>query len=474
MREQGCKMPPDSVSKRHEAVDDIKRELESEIGARRFQHWFGTRTTLSFDGSELTVAAPSPYLATWIQRQFQGALEESIRRAVGVAGNVTYSVTEPVVLTPPDRDSSRSAPRMASVHRTTTPEGTSGALQRRRYADLQHFVVGPCNDLAMAAAQQVAQEPGSASPLFVHGGVGVGKSHLLEGLGLAVRREYPQHQTLLLTAEQFANYFTQALGARSLPSFRHRFRGVDVLLVDDIDFFDGKKAIQEEFLHTVKNLIDHGRQVVVSSDRHPRLLTRTCDELVSRYLSGLVCRIEAPDLETRLEIVRRLVERHRLKMSPSVCEFVAKRFRNNVREIEGAMNVLATWVRMTKGRVTMTVARDVLGRLERDCLRIVRMADIERAVCDVFGVESEDLKSASRQRSIVQPRMLAMYLARRLTQAAYKEIGTHFGGRNHATVMSAEKKIERLCQQQESWRLANGSWAVSDVVEMLEDRIKAG
>jgi chromosomal replication initiator protein len=345
----------------------------------------------------------------------------------------------------------------------------------RHYADLRQFVTGSCNELAHSAAAQVAESPGTRySPLYIHGSVGNGKTHLLEGIFRRTRKEFPALQAVLLTAETFANYFTQALSERTLPSFRQRFRNVDMLLVDDVDFFDGKRVIQEEFLHTVKKLEREGRQLVVSADRHPRLLTKSSDELVTRLLSGLVCRIEPPDAATRRNILRQQAQALRLPVDAEALDFVADRFVNNVRELAGAINCLHTCHVMTGKRVGYSAARTVLASLERDCVRIVRIADVETAVCRLFGLSPEQLKSASRERCVTQPRMLAMYLARRMTQSAYSEIGRYFGGRNHATVMSAERKIARLVDSSGQVRVAAESWPVVDLVRTLEQQILAG
>ena len=216
----------------------------------------------------------------------------------------------------------------------------------------------------------------------------------------------------------------------------------------------------------------HGRQVVVSSDRHPRLLTKLCPELITRFLSGLVCRLESPDYETRLKIVQRKALQLDSKIAPAAVEFVARRFQNNVRELNGALNCLDTWYRLKQQNITLTVARRVLADLERECIRIINMADIEKAVCGFFGVTAKDLKSSSRQRTIAQPRMLAMYLARKHTQAAYTEIGKYFG-RNHSTVIAAEKRVESWIADGTVLQLSTQSWPFSELLNTVESQLLA-
>ena len=293
----------------------------------------------------------------------------------------------------------------------------------------------------------------------------------MEGIYQQIRRLYPALQVTFLTAESFTNFFTQALREHSLPSFRQKFRNIDVLLIDDIDFLDAKKVTQEEFLHTLKQLESHGRQVVMTSDRHPRLLTKLSEELTSRFVAGLVCRIEPPDFETRREIVGRLAERLPADFTVEALTFVARRFRHSVRELVGALNCLQNWYSLSQKRIGVTVARKVLSELERDCIRIVGLSDIEKAVCTMFGLKSDELKSSRRTLRVAQPRMLAMFLARKHTRAAYSEIGDYFGGRNHSTVISAERKVRGWLDEDGEIRAAGTSWSVSEVVESLEQTL---
>lgn len=473
----GCTMPPvEDRPPDAQRLPDLHEQLQSLIDERAWQHWFEGKTRLLAEGEELVVIVGNPYLLTWIQKRFQGALQELATRQIGPEARLRFAVDSAVVTgaTPP-KPGATSTQR--SVARRLPPGGsTAGPGNRRRvYADMKDFVVGPCNDLACAAAQQVVADPSAQyNPLYLHAGVGSGKTHLLEGMYRKLQEGRRGLQVLLLTAENFGNYFTSALREKTLPSFRQRFRNVDVLLVDDVDFFDGKRGFQEEFLHTFRKLEGEGRQIIVTSSCHPRLLGKTSDELISRYLAGLVCRIELPDLDTRRSILQQRTRRLQLPVDERAVDFVADRFSGSVRELLGAANCLHTWHRMTGRRVTVTAAREVLSRLERDCIRIVRIADIDGAVCRLFGVTSERLKSSARSRDLTQPRMLAMYLARRMTKAPYSEIGAYFGGRNHATVISAEKKIARMLDGQACIRVSGDEWPLAELVTTLQQQVLAG
>lgn len=356
-----------------------------------------------------------------------------------------------------------------------TPSAGGSPRGGRRFADLADFVPCEANDLVLTAVRHVCQQPGVTYPiLHLYGNIGVGKTHLLEGIYKQCKRAHPESQVLYQTAESFTNLFTQALRERSMPGFRARFRAVDVLLVDDIDFFDGKRGVQEEFLHTLRQLEQSGRQVVVSANVHPRLLAKTSEELRSRLLSGMVCRIEMPDVEARFEIVKRRAQKLAGEFSPEALHYVAERFRGSVRELEGALHYLHNYHLTTSKKVTLSEARQILRALEQDCLRVVRMADIERVICSLFGIDGQCLKSPSRSRSASQPRTLAMYLARRHTKAACSEIGAYFGGRNHSTVIAADQKAREWLDREAQVDVLQQPWRVADALQWLEQQLQVG
>ena len=485
-------------------ASDVELVFQKVIGARQWEHWFQGKSNFQVAGDELTVSVNSSFLLKWLQKQFSESLQEAADIVLGMAARVRMVVGQPTeaighlpsnstgVDVRPSASQARqpaaevreaSPRRTAAEHETHRPSQeptnssasrTTGTREGRRFADLADFVVGPCNALAMTAARQVCEVPGQLNPLFVFSTVGNGKSHLLEGIYRQLRRTQPSLNVLYLTAEQFTNHFTQALREHTLPAFRQRFRSVDVLLIDDVDFLDAKRVVQEEFLHTFKQLASHGKQIVMSGDRHPRLLSKLSDELRTRFLSGMVCRLEPPDAETRRQIVTRKASRLSGDFTPDALEYIAERFPRNVRELEGAIHYLATYQRMTGKRVGVTLARSVLSELERDCMKVVRLADIEHAVCDLFGLSSTDLKSSRRTRSLSQPRMFAMYLARKHTRAAYSEIGEYFGGRNHSTVIAAEQKIQEWLTDESSLKVASQTWKAADLLEALEQQLLAG
>ncbi len=482
--------------------DDLQHVLREAIGDRNWHHWFAGRSTVSLQDGVLQIAVASRFLQSWMQRRFGRLVSETARQTASV-DQVVWDVDTTLGVESPEQSSSddnafaadnnsspASSPAVA-IHATDAGRaGKSGVrpdpktrsvssdgrtTRNRRFARLDEFVSGVCNELALTASRHVCDQPGErCNPLYLHGSVGTGKTHLAEGIYCDVRRQHPDLQSLFMTCESFANQFTHALRTHALPGFRQRFRGVDVLIIDDVSFLDGKPGIQEEFLHTFEQLTSHGRQLIVTAHVHPRLHSRVSEELVTRFLCGMVCRLEAPDAETRLAIVRHKAAQLSAKINQAALEYVARRFVQNVREIEGALNTLETWHAMTGKPVSLQTARQVLSDLERDCIRVIRLNDIEAAVCGLFGVESDELKSSRRTRSVSQPRMLAMFLARRHTQAAYKEIGTFFGGRNHSTVVAAEKKVEGWLHLDTSLSIGGRQWHMTDVIDSLEQQLLAG
>lgn len=503
----------------------ILRNFAAAIGRRRYEHWFHQKTRFRVEGDELVISVSNPFLVTWLPQNFRAALLAAAQPVLGLSANVRFEVSceagadsapaagpaplkallqqSPAALAPQvpqetpialrseskegggavaeSRISEKPIPAVLRIKKEpqlsaaqVKPVAEIQGRPTRRYADLMDFVESSCNEFALSAARQVSLAPGAQfTTLFVHGPVGVGKTHILEGICREIKQHFSSRQVVYLTAEAFANFFTQALREKKLPSFRQRFRSLDVLIIDDIDFLVGKPGIQEEFLFTLQHLEAHGRQVVVSAHGHPRLLTKMSDELRTRFLAGMVCRIDAPDATLRMRFIENKALRHGVDFSSEVVQFVADRFRNNVRELEGAFNTLCAYQRMQGRKLSVTAASQVLADLERDCIRVVRLADIEHAVCSLFGISTDDLKSSKRLKSLSQPRMLAMFLARKHTRSAYTEIGNYFGGRNHSTVMAAEKKVEVSLREQEPIKIHTQTWRVNDLVEALEQQLQA-
>jgi chromosomal replication initiator protein len=350
----------------------------------------------------------------------------------------------------------------------------SPAVGRRQPPGLESFVVGPSNRMAFAAVELAASRPGEMSPLVLHGPSGVGKTHLLEGICGLARRENPGQSTLFLSAEQFTTSFLQALHGSGLPGFRRTCRGVDLLVIDDLQFFVGKRATLMELQHTVDALHRQGKQMVFAADREIEALAELGPDLVTRLRGGMNARILPPDYDVRRGIVAAIASRRGLALPEEVVHYIASHMTRHARELAGAVNRLEATSHMLGLPITLEMAGEALSDLVRSSARSVRLADIERAVCSAFGIDSGSLKSARRGKTVNHPRMLAMFLARKHTASALAEIGSYFGRRSHSTVISAQKTVQDWVSSGSQILLAEATWDVEEAIRRVEDVLRAG
>lgn len=483
-----------------EVVSAVKRELIGRIGRERFELWFSTNVDLRADGDRLLVAATDQFLLDRVRKQFaqdiQAALAESnyteqalfqvdeaLRTAPSThdSGNAdgtppadTHGDGEaPALLAMPAKAASISRNR-AAQHGAESNQTAGHVSNRRRFERLDTFVVGSGNRIAHAAAVNAIEQPGRLSPIFIYGPTGCGKSHLLEGIWSALRSRTTHSRVLYLAAEQFTSHFLEALRGGGLPSFRRKCRGVDLLIVDDVHFFSGKRATIIELQHTVDELLRAGKQLVLAADRPPAQMIELGPELIARVSGGLICGVDEPDCATRLGITRRFTNRMRFQVPPEVAELIATEVGGDARHICGALNRLEATCMALDQPLTVGLAKTTLREVFRATQRVVRLPDIERAVCDTFGLEPTCLRDKSKAKAVSQPRMLAMWLARKHTHAAFSEISEYFGRRSHSTVISAEKKISRLVAEGSHVQLGQEAWQVQDAIRRVEFRLRTG
>ncbi|MGD9634036.1 MAG: DnaA/Hda family protein, partial [Pirellulales bacterium] len=337
---------------------------------------------------------------------------------------------------------------------------------------LAELVVGASNEYAFRAAEITVHGLQQASPVTFSGPTGVGKTHLLRAIRAEYRHARPRARAVYLTAEQFVSSFVEALRGSGMPSFRQKCRGADILLLDDIQFFARGRASLDELLHTIDVLLAEGRQIVLASDRPLAELHPLGKEMVSRLASGLFCNLQLPDFKMRLEIVRRLANEMRLELAADVAEFVATQINAGARELRGALHRLqATSVAFSQP-ISRTLAQSALSDLAQQSSRQVRLSDVEQAVCNVFGVEREHLRSQRKSRAIQEPRMLAMWLARRHTRAAWSEIGEFFGRRSHSTAISAHRRVEELIRSRAEIGLSHETCYVEEAIRRVEAALR--
>ncbi len=328
--------------------------------------------------------------------------------------------------------------------------------------------------MAFAAVELAVNRPGEMSPLFLHGPSGVGKTHLLEGFCGHVRTQQPGVTSVFLSAEQFTTAFLQALHGTGLPGFRRSCRQADLLVIDDIQFFVGKRATLEEFQQTIDALLRNGRQMVFAADRDLDALEGLGPDLLVRLKGGMQARILPPDEDVRRGIVAGLAARRGLEMPSQVVDYVAAQITRHARELVGAVNRLEATSHMLGLPISLGMAEEALVDLVRSSRRGVRLADIERAVCTAFGIEAGSLQSAKRSRHVNHPRMLAMFLARKHTASALTDIGSYFGRRSHSTVITAQKTVSAWLARHESVQLADAAWDAEEAIRRVEDLLRVG
>lgn len=470
-----------------EIVSALRIAIAGKVGQKRFDLWFGAGTRLDYDGCVLRIGAPSQFFLDWIRANFRRHIEDACAETFGKRPSLDFHVD----LTSNESNgtmqaaSSNSAAkkpqpnlRVAAtaelrVDRASPPE-PHAAPSRRRFATLDSFVTGDANRLAVAAAEMVVRQPGQLTPLMFCGPTGVGKTHLLEGVWSAARKSNQKQTTIYLSAEQFTSQFLEALRGSGLPSFRQKYRGVGLLVLDDLQFFVGKRATQVELLHTIDTFLREGRQLVFAADRSPTELQELGPELISRLSGGLVCRIEQPDYVTRLGILGQMARRMRIEVPGDVQEYIASRLTNHARELSGALCRLMATSESLGRPISLSMAEEALTDLVGQNARAVRLPDIEKAVCEVFGLEPASLQSDIKGKRVSHPRMLAMWLARKHTRAALSEIGHFFGHRSHSTVVSAQKRVDGWVTSGQPLDSAERRWAVGDAIRQVERRLAAG
>jgi chromosomal replication initiator protein len=336
------------------------------------------------------------------------------------------------------------------------------------------FVVGQGNRIAHTSAEMVVSRPGRITPLLVYGPTSCGKTHLLEAVVAATRKKYPRARTLLISAEQFTSHFLEALRGGGMPSFRNKHRGLELLAIDDLQFLAGKRATLVEMIHTINSLHEEGRQIILSADRGPGELSDLGEDLLTRLHGGISCRMDLPEYETRLSIVRQWAMHCTCEIPEEVCQFVASRITADARQLQGALHRLEATSQAMSAPVNVAMAEQALGELILRSQPVVRLEDIEKAVCRALGVESRALHSGARARTASHPRMLAMWLARKHTRAGLSEISRFFGRRSHTTVLSAQTRIDRWIADAAQLELPAGMLRVEDAVRRVEENLRVG
>ncbi len=431
----------------------IKKDLNNDI----FELWFKPTAFKSYDNGEINISVPNRYCGEWLKTNYYGLIKDALI-------NITQERDIKINFIP---DKDKEGIEKANIIKKEVINATSfrekGMLNRKYY--FESFIVGPSNQFAHAAALAVAENPGkSYNPLFIYGGVGLGKTHLINAIGNHIIRNKPDVKIIYLTAEQFTNEVVAAIRYDKMYSFKEKYRSIDMLLVDDIQFFSGKDRSQEEFFYTFNTLYEAHRPVIITSDKYPKEMPDIEERLRSRFEWGLIADIQQPDFETRMAILKQKAEMENIKLPEDVMLFLVDTIKSNIRVLEGALIRLGAYSSLTGKAITVELAKDILKATIGDKEKTITSDAIQRAVADHFQIKLLELKAKKRTKNLVLPRQVAMYLCRELTNLSYPEIGKYFGGKDHTTVMHACRQIEKLKEKDSR---------LKDIIEALTKALKS-
>ncbi|HSE96150.1 MAG TPA: chromosomal replication initiator protein DnaA [Methylomirabilota bacterium] len=415
--------------------DRLLTTLATQLPPEVVDTWLRPARIVGYRENRLELAVPNKFVRRYLEENYMSALQEAAASCLGPRARVVLSID-------------RSAPAAPSPPAAAGPPGPVTPTDLDARYTFESFVVGSSNQFAQAACLAVAELPSAAyNPLFIYGGVGLGKTHLLHAIGDRLSRSHPHLRIEYLSTEKFTNELISAIRYDKTQEFRQRYRTIDLLLIDDIQFLSGKERTQEEFFHTFNDLYESHRQIVLSSDRSPKEIPEIEERLRSRFEWGLIADIQPPDFETRVAILKKKAELDRVPLSDEVAFFIANRVKSNIRELEGSLVRIRAFCNLTGRELTLDLAQEVLANIWGNEERHITLDEILRRVSETFGVKPSDLRARTRTKAVAFPRQVAMYLTRQLTSDSYADIGRGFGGKDHTTVLHAVNKIEGLLQE---------------------------
>lgn len=442
--------------------DQVLNGIESKIGSHAFSTWFKPTILIADEGWTMSVRVPNALFAEWLPKHYSVVLSEALRD-VGRADVRLVFVPETAAAANRARPgvSEESPPVQAATEEEAPPDVASPAGLNPRYT-FDSFIVGSSNQFAHAACRAVAEAPSrSYNPLFIYGGVGLGKTHLMHAIGHYVTRHDQPMKLTYISSERFMNEMINALRFDRILDFRARYRSVDVLLVDDIQFVSGKDGTQNEFFHTFNALHDAQKQIVISSDRPPHEIPSLEERLRSRFEWGLIADIQPPDIETKVAILKKKAEAEIVPLPDNVALYIASRIKSNIRELEGSLIRLIAYASLTGKSISLELAQDVLRNVLDHEEKAVTIEQIQKFVAEYYQLKLADLKSRNNSKSIAMPRQVAMYLCKMLTHASLPEIGRSFGGKHHSTVIHSIKKVDDMRQRQPDFNNQIGNFLES-------------
>lgn len=439
--------------------------IKQEINIQSYKTWFEPIKPVRIDAHELVVMVPSQFFYEWIESHFLAVIKKATGQVLGTQFTLSYQIAEEKFVDnyfyssgiPAAIKSNNEQKPVTNRPNSKEPIGTSQIIEsnlNRKYS-FDNFIKGDSNQLARAAAFAVSENPGSTSfnPLVIYGGVGLGKTHLVQAIGNRTLAQKKVKNVLYISSEKFTVEFVNAIQHNKVSEFSSFYRNIDLLIVDDIQFFAGKEKTQEEFFHIFNTLHQSGKQIVLTSDRPVKDLSGLAERLLSRFQWGLTTDIQPPDLETRIAILNHKAEAESIVMSPEVIEYIATNVTTNVRHLEGCLIKIIAQSSLTSTEITMPMVKETLRDMIKPTQVNITIDYILRTVCDYFGIAEDMVRGKTRKQEIVQPRQIAMFLSKEFTQSSLKSIGLHFGGRDHTTVIHACEAVKNQSETSEKYRM---------------------
>ena len=440
--------PTPNVSSIPENIwDRILTRIEAKVNRHSYLTWFKPTSFLQDDGQTVTVKVPNDLFRDWLNKHYAGVIAEAVTELERKGTTITF-----ITAAAPAAAISEQPPAPATEPALSSTRTIARLNERYTFSK---FVVGPANQFAHAAARAVAEAPSrSYNPLFIYGGVGLGKTHLMHAIGQYLDTHSPQLELTYISSERFMNEMINAVRYDRILEFRERYRSMDILLVDDIQFLAGKEGTQTEFFHTFNSLYDAQKQIVISSDCPPHEIPQLEERLRSRFEWGLIADIQPPDLETKVAILKKKAEAETVPLPDNVALYIAGKIKSNIRELEGSLIRLIAYASLTGNQISLPLAQDVLRNiLDRDDPKVT-IEIIQKYVASRYSLKVSDLKSRNNAKSVAQPRQIAMYLCKSLTNASLPQIGKSFGGKHHSTVIHSIRKVEANRKQDASFNSA--------------------
>jgi chromosomal replication initiator protein len=429
--------------------------IEKKVGNSTFELWFKPITVKNFKEGILTLEVPNRFYQEWIEDNYPDIIPGSLEDIEGKPFKIKFRYSEEQ-----DKDVEKIQKKLLNRRQRLA---SKGIYLNPKYT-FDSFVVGPSNQFAHAAAMAVSESIGKIyNPLFIYGGVGLGKTHLLSAIGNKIIDRHPENTVIYVSAEQFTNEVVSAIRHERMGEFKEKFRNIDLFLLDDVQFIAGKERTQDEFFHTFNALYEKQKQIIISSDRPPKEISAITDRLKSRFAMGLIADIQPPETEMKVAILQKKAESEKIKLEDDVSYFLATKIKSNIRELEGCLIKLAAHSSLTGSKINLGMAKNVLKDIIQDDEKPVTVDQIQKAVCEYYGIRHQDLKARKRTKEIAIPRQIAMYISKQLTELSLSDIGKAFGGKDHATVIYACKQTDDRMKKDESF---------NRIVENLMSRLK--